>query len=66
MVRRSCMCCLKGYLAPFMDTMGISSLWNNTCGRNWKISTQRLCAWLCTTWGVEKSHICLSSQPCCL
>ena len=32
---------------------------------NWKICTQRLCAWLCTTWGAEKSHICLSSQPCC-
>ena len=65
-MRRSCVCCLKGYLAPFMDTMGIWSLWNNTCGRNLKICTQRLCAWLCTTWGAEKSHICLSSQPCCL
>ena len=37
LVRRSCVCCLKGYLAPFMDTMGIWSLWNSICGRNWKI-----------------------------
>ena len=27
-MRTSCVCCLKGYLAPFMDTMGIWSLWN--------------------------------------
>ena len=37
--------CLKGYLAPFMDTMGIWSLWNNTYVPNWKICTQQLCAW---------------------
>ena len=37
MVRRSCVCCPKGYLAPFMDTMGIWSLCSNTCGRNWRL-----------------------------
>ena len=66
LVCRSCVCPLKGYLAPFMDTMGILSLWNNTCGRNWKICTQQLCAWLPTIWDAEKSRICLSSQLCCL
>ena len=30
LVHTSCVCCLKGYLAPFMDTMGIWSRWNNT------------------------------------
>ena len=35
---------LKGYLAPFMDTMGGWSLWNNTYVRNWRIYTQQLCA----------------------
>ena len=43
-MRRLCVCCVKGYLAPFMDTIGIWSLWNNTYVRNWKICTQRLCA----------------------
>ena len=66
MVRGSCLCYLKGYLAPFMDTMEIWSLWNNTYVPNWKICTQQLCAWLSTIWDTEKSRICSSSQLCCL
>ena len=45
LVRRSCVCFRKGYLASFMDTLGIWLLWNNTYVRNWKICTQQLCAY---------------------
>ena len=65
-MRTSWLLCLKGYLAPFMDTMGIWSLWNNIHPCNWKNYTQQLCAWLSTIFDAEKNRIFLSRQLCCL